>query len=88
MRKPAFCVCENKGADQLQDKCAADLLLYFHYLVLSLYFLNLKPYSLGYVRSGLNPEDMFSSDATHILLMFSMLSVFIKSHGNSNGTNS
>ena len=24
MRKPAFCICENKDADQLRSNCAAD----------------------------------------------------------------
>ena len=26
MRKPAFCICENKDADQLSSNCAADQL--------------------------------------------------------------
>ena len=29
MRKLAFCICENKGADQLHGKCAADQSLCF-----------------------------------------------------------
>ena len=32
MRTPAFCICENKGADQLRSACAADQCLYFHYI--------------------------------------------------------
>ena len=32
MRKPAFCICENKGADQLCNNCAADQRLCFHYI--------------------------------------------------------
>ena len=32
MRKPAFCICENKGADQLCDNCQADQRLCFHYM--------------------------------------------------------
>ena len=40
MRKPAFCMCENKGADQLRDNPAAavtgnraaDQCLYFRYI--------------------------------------------------------
>ena len=32
MRKPAFCICENKGANQLRSNCAADLRLCFHYI--------------------------------------------------------
>ena len=31
MRKHAFCICENKGVDQLHSKCAADQRLYFRY---------------------------------------------------------
>ena len=31
MRKPAFCICENKDTDQLRDYCRADLCLCFPY---------------------------------------------------------
>ena len=31
MRKPAFCMCENKDADQLRSNCAADQRLCFRY---------------------------------------------------------
>ena len=31
MRKPAFCICENKDADQLRGKSEADLHLRFRY---------------------------------------------------------
>ena len=31
MRKPAFCICENKDADQLRSNCAADQRLCFRY---------------------------------------------------------
>ena len=31
MRKPAFCITENKEADQLRSKCAADQHLSFCY---------------------------------------------------------
>ena len=31
MRKPAVCICQNKGADQLRSNCAAYLRLSFHY---------------------------------------------------------
>ena len=31
VRKPAFCICENKDADQLRSNCAADLRLCFRY---------------------------------------------------------
>ena len=32
MRKPAFCICENKDADQLRSYCAADQRLCFRYI--------------------------------------------------------
>ena len=31
MRKPDFCICENKGADQLCSNCTADQHLCFRY---------------------------------------------------------
>ena len=31
MRKPIFCLCENKGADQLRSNCEADQRLCFRY---------------------------------------------------------
>ena len=31
MRKPDFCLCENKGADQLRSNCEAVKRLCFHY---------------------------------------------------------
>ena len=32
MRKSAFCICENKGRDQLRSNCAADNHLCFSYI--------------------------------------------------------
>ena len=32
MRKPVFCICENKGADQLRGDRAADQCLCFRYI--------------------------------------------------------
>ena len=32
MRKPAFCICKNKDADQLRSNCAADQRLRFRYI--------------------------------------------------------
>ena len=31
MRKPAFCICENKDTEQLRSNCAADQRLCFRY---------------------------------------------------------
>ena len=43
MRKPAFCICVNKDADQLRSNCAADQRLCFRYTdSTSLYYLNPK----------------------------------------------
>ena len=69
MRKPAFCIWENKGADQLRGYGAADLISTFVYatsIVQSLFFLNLAIvcccrawFLFDLVR---NPEDRFSHD--------------------------
>ena len=32
VRKPAFCICENKDADQLRGNCEADQRLCFPYI--------------------------------------------------------
>ena len=32
VRKPEFCICENKDADQLHSNCAADQRLCFRYI--------------------------------------------------------
>ena len=32
MRKPIFCICENKDADQLRSNCKADQRLCFSYI--------------------------------------------------------
>ena len=32
MRKPMFCICENKGADKLHSNCEADQRLCFRYM--------------------------------------------------------
>ena len=43
MRKPAFCICENKDADQPRGNREADQRLFFAtQIVQSLYFLNTK----------------------------------------------
>ena len=40
MRKPAFCICENKDADQLRGKVTA--FVFATQIVQSLYYLNPK----------------------------------------------
>ena len=58
MRKPAFCICENKDADQLRIKCAADQRLCFRYTDIKIPLLSkseissLKPSSVA-IQPGL-----------------------------------
>ena len=79
MRKLAFCISENKVADQLGSNCAADQRLCFHNtsIVQSLYFLNPKFQASSHLHctawfvSDLvgNPEDRFSGDTAHMGLI-------------------
>ena len=72
MRKPDFCICKNKGADQLHGNHADDQFLCFAmWIVQFLYFLNPKFQAsshLLYLYSPFvsdlvgNPEDMFSNE--------------------------
>ena len=32
LMRPTFCICENKGTDQLHSNCEADQCLYFRYM--------------------------------------------------------
>ena len=78
MRKPAFCLCENKDADQLRG--TAKLISVFVFatrIVQSLFFLNPKFqasshlvqfYSLVCVGTGRNPEDRFSQNEAHFTM--------------------
>ena len=47
MRKPAFCICKNKDADQLRSNCAADQRLCFHYMDSTIPLLPLWPVFRG-----------------------------------------
>ena len=68
MRKHTFCICKNKGADQLHGNYAADQVLYFRYIVQSLSFPNPKFQASSHLLLPWSdtPEDRFSCDATHI----------------------
>ena len=76
LRKPAFCICENKDADQLRSNCAAIQRLCFRSrIVQSLYYLNPKFQASSYILwlhslvcVG-NPEDRFSHDEAHCILI-------------------
>ena len=65
LRKPAFCICENKDADQLRSNCEADQRLCFRYWDSTIYYLNPKfqpsshlllPHSPVCVRPGRKPR--------------------------------
>ena len=81
MRKPAFCICENKDADQPRGNREADQRLCFAtQIVQSLYFLNPKfqvsshvlwLYSLVCVRPGWKPRRLvFSRRGSYVPLWF------------------
>ena len=76
MRKPAFCICENKGADQ---GLCFPYMVFPTWIVQSLCFLNPKfqatshflwLYSLVCVRPGRKPKDRFSHDKAHFVCRF------------------
>ena len=52
MRKPDFCLCENKGADQLRSNCEADQRLCFRYTDSTLSLLIKSEISSFYAASG------------------------------------
>ena len=78
MRKPAFCICENKDADQLRGKREADQRLCFRYTDSSIPLLpNFKPLAIfcgftAWFVSDLvgNLEDRFSQNEAHFMFMF------------------
>ena len=78
LKKPAFCICENKDADQLRGNRETDQRLCFRYTDSTIPLLpkseisSLQPSSLT-VQPGLcrtwseNPEDRFSHNEAHIM---------------------
>ena len=79
MRKPFFCICENKDADQLRGHREADQRLCFRYTdstipLLPIKIWNFKPPAIfcgctAWFMSDLvgNPEDRFSHNEAHII---------------------
>ena len=75
VRKPAFCICENKDADQLRGNREADQRLCFRYIDSTI---PLLPEPLA-ILCGLtawfvwdlvgNPEDRFSHNKAHLSLV-------------------
>ena len=76
MRKPAFCMCENKDADQLRSNCAADQRLCFRYTDSTISLLpksEISPLAIFCVCTAWfvsdlvgDPEDRFSQNEAHI----------------------
>ena len=79
MRKPVFCICENKDVDQLRSNCEADQRLCFSYTdsiipLLPKFIRNFKPLAIlcgctawfvwDLVRK---PEDQFSHNEAHTI---------------------
>ena len=78
VRKRDYCLCENKGADQLYSNCTADQNLCFHYMDSTIPLLpkskNYKVLAIfcsckGQFVSDLvvNPKDWFSRDVAHFV---------------------
>ena len=75
MRQLAFCICENKDADQLHGNREADQCLCFRYTDSTIPLLpNFKPLGIFSGCTALfvsdlvgNPENWFSHDTAHII---------------------
>ena len=79
MRKSAFCICENKDADQLRGNREADQRLCFRYIDSTIPLLSkseiFKPLAIfcgctaRFVSDLVgNPEDRFSQNEAHIMM--------------------
>ena len=77
MRKPAFCICENKDTDQLRANREADQRLCFRYIDSTIpllsYIRNFKSLAILYSCTAWfvsdlvgNPEDRFSHNEAHM----------------------
>ena len=70
MRKPAFCICENKDADQLRGDREADQRLCFRYTDSTIPLLHKSEISSLYASSVAvlvgNPEDRVSHNEAQI----------------------
>ena len=82
MRKPVFCICQNKGTDQLRSNCAADQHLCFRYIDSSIPLLpkskisSLSPSSVAVqpdlCQTWSETPNRFSRDVAHIFLAKSL----------------
>ena len=80
MRKPNFCLCENKGTDQLRSNCEADQRLCFRYTdstipllpesEISSFWTSSEAAQTRFVSDQVrNPEDRLSHDAAHLFMV-------------------
>ena len=76
MRKLAFCICENKDADQLRGNREADQRLCFRYIDSTISLQNFKPLAIfcGCTARDVsdlvgNPEDRFSHNEAHLCIL-------------------
>ena len=66
MRKPAFCICKNKDADQLRVDCATDQRLCFLYLDSTIPPLPFCGCTAQLIMDMIgNPENRFCGDSAH-----------------------
>ena len=81
MRKPDFCICENKDADQLRGDREADQRLCFRYIDSTLPLLSKYEMSCRFVSDLVgNPEDRFSQNEAHISVIFGLFKTCHRSH--------
>ena len=81
VRKPAFCICKNKDADQLRGNREADQRLCFRYLDSTFLIQNFKALTIfcdctaRFVSDQVgNPEDRFSQNEAHMVNRMSSFS--------------
>ena len=79
MRKPTFCICKIKGADQLRSNCEADQRLCFHYMdstISSFKIQNFKLLAVFCACTAWFVSDMceFSHEVVHLMLLKGLLS--------------
>ena len=77
MRKPAFCMCENKGANQQHGNCTADQPFCFRYVDSTILLLSKSEFSIIAILCGCtawfvsdlvgNLEVRFSREVAHIM---------------------
>ena len=68
MRKPTFCICENKGADQLRSNCKADQHLCFRYTDSTMPVL-FQPLAIFCACTARCVSDLFSNHIVGFLMM-------------------